>query len=369
MTMPLPHNWTLDDLLVLSLARVKGPALRHIVDTTPSLEEAMAQHPEALAAHGLSNDSLFATDTLSALRQRAQQQQERCSRAGVDIVTIWHEKYPALLKDIFYPPPVLYVRGALQEPEAVAVSIVGTRKCTSYGKLTTERFAEQFARSGLVVVSGLAFGVDTAAHKATLAAGGKTYAVIASGIDTISPHLSARLARDINESGGAVISEYPCGTRALPAYFPQRNRIISGIARATVVVESRERGGALITARFAIDQQRHLFAIPGTITSEHSRGTNLLLQRDEAALALSPDDVLLALGIKNLTSAESQQVLPVALSPAEQNVYDHLGYEPLHIDSLAERCGTPGYELLVILLELEFKGAVRQLPGKQFVKT
>lgn len=367
--MPLPCNWTLDDLLALSLARIKGPALRQIVDTTSSLEEAVTQGHEALAAHGLSDDSLFTADTLAALRGRALEQREHCSRSGVDIITIWDDNYPALLKDIFYPPPVLYVRGSLQTPETVAVGIVGTRKCTSYGKLTTERFAEQFSRSGLVVVSGLAFGIDTAAHKATLAAGGTTYAIIASGIDTISPHLSAKLAEDISAAGGAVISEYPCGARALPAYFPQRNRIISGIAQATVVVESRERGGALITAQFAIDQQRILFAVPGNITSEHSRGTNLLLQKAQAIPALSPEDVLLALGVGPPPSGSLQQTLPVALPQAEQVVYEQLGYEPLHIDLLAERCGTPGHELLVTLLELEFKGAVRQLPGKQFVKT
>lgn len=367
--MPLPHNWTLDDILALSLARVKGSALRRIVDTTSSLEEAIAHNYDLLAPHGLSTDSLFTNETLAALRQRAGEQQQQCNRAGVEIVTIWHDTYPALLKDIFYPPPVLYVRGTLREPEAVAVGIVGTRKCTSYGKLTTERFAEQFSRNGLIVVSGLAFGIDTAAHKATLAAGGATYAVIASGIDTISPHLSAQLAEDISDAGGAVISEYPCGTKALPAYFPQRNRIISGIAQATVVVESRERGGALITAQFATDQQRLLFAIPGNITSEHSRGTNLLLQKAWAVPALSPDDVLLALGMKHCSSDRPQHVLPVALSQLEQTVYNYLSYEPLHIDRLTEQCGTPGHELLVTLLELEFKGAVRQLPGKQFIKT
>lgn len=363
--MPLPHNWTSDDVLALSLARVKGPALRLLVDTTASLDEAAAQQHEALAPHGLGDGSLFTADTLATLRGRALDQKKQCSRSGVEIVTIWDDRYPALLRDIFYPPPVLYVRGTLQPPGTPAVGIVGTRKCTSYGRLTTERFAEQFARSGVVVVSGLAFGIDTAAHRATLAAGGITYAVIASGIDTVSPHLSARLAEDIGAAGGAVISEYPCGAKALPAYFPQRNRIISGIAQATVVVESRERGGALITARFAVDQQRRLFAVPGNITSEHSRGTNLLIQKAQAVPALAPDDVLQALGISASTSAQAAP----ALSQAEASLYGQIGYEPLHIDLLADRCGAPVHEVLVALLELEFKGVVRQLPGRQFVRT
>ncbi len=357
--MPLPHNWTSEDILALSLARIKGPLLRRLVEQCMSLDEAVAA---ADSAQG----GLFADGKPALLRERAEQQAELCSRTHVRILTLWHEQYPVLLREIYYPPPVLFVRGELQSADALAVAVVGTRRCTAYGRLTTERFATAFAQSGAVVVSGLATGIDTVAHKAALSAGGATYAVIASGIDAISPYSAERLACDISDNGGAVISEYACGVRALPAYFPQRNRIISGIAQATVVVESRTRGGALITAGFAIDQDRELFAVPGAITSETSSGTNTLIKNSQAAPALSPEDVMHTLGIRQSAQPVAQSF--AGWSHGEQQVYTHIGPEPLHIDTIAERSGTPVHDVLVYLLELEFRGAVRQLPGKQFVR-
>lgn len=368
--MALPHSWTLDDVLALSLAKLKSTTLRRMVEHYASLAEALEASPEELAAHGLAQNSMFVADTLAGMHSAAQRQQELCERNGICMITLWDEQYPALLRDIAYPPLVLYVRGALHAADAPAVGIVGTRKCTSSGKLTTERFAEAFARRGVVVVSGLAFGIDTAAHKAALAAQAPTYAVIASGIDVISPHLSAALARDISNTGGAIISEYPCGTKALPAYFPQRNRIISGITQATLVVESKERGGALITAQFAREQQRSVFAIPGAITSEQSQGCNRLIQQQQAQIALSPEDVLGVLSLPTTHNAyPAPNALFAALTEEEEQVYAHIGFEPVHIDTLAEHSGKPVYELLVVLLGLEFSGIVRQLQGRHFIRT
>lgn len=367
--MALPHNWTADDILALSLAKIKSTVVRRVVEQYPSLANAIAASPEELAEHGIADNSLFLEDTLAALHSAVQQQRALCEHHAVHIATLWDDDYPTLLRAIAHPPTVLYVRGTLQPPQALAISIVGTRKCTAYGKLTTERFVEAFAQHNIAVVSGLAFGIDTAAHKAALAAHTPTYAVIASGIDAISPHLSAVLARDISTHSGAVISEYPCGTKALPAYFPQRNRIISGIAQATLVVESRERGGALITAQFAREQQRAVFAIPGAITSEQSRGTNILLQREHAQMALSPSDVLRALALPAIPNKSAiQEALFLHLTDEERQVYAHIGFEPVHLDTIAERSGKPVHELLPILLALEFSGVLKQLPGRQFVR-
>lgn len=368
--MALPHNWTANDVLALSLAKLKSTTVRRVVEQYASLEQAIAASPEELAEHGLAENSMFVADTLASMQHAAQQQYELCKRNAVRITTLWDSDYPTLLRDIAHPPVVLYVRGTLQAADAAAVGIVGTRKCTPYGKLSTERFAEACVRRGVVVVSGLAFGIDTAAHKAALAAHAPTYAVIASGIDAISPHLSAVLAHEISTNGGAVISEYPCGTKALPAYFPQRNRIISGIAQAILVVESKERGGALITAQFAREQKRAVFALPGAITSEQSRGTNVLLQQGHAQMALSPNDVVQALALPPMGDTSTPpNTLFAALSKEEELVYAHISFEPIHIDVLAERTGQPVHALLTVLLGLEFSGVLKQLPGRQFVRT
>jgi DNA processing protein len=185
-------------------------------------------------------------------------------------------------------------------------------------------------------------------------------------LDRIQPVSAARLAEQILEHGGAVLSEYPPGTRALPAYFPQRNRIISGLARAVLVVESGIPGGALLTAHFAFDQGRDVYAIPGNITSEKSAGTNMLIRRQIATPALSPEDFLADLGLTTLAPAAPA---PTFHCPAEERLYALLGSEPLHIDVLSDRAGLPVHEALAHLLELEFRGLVRQLPGKYFIRS
>jgi DNA processing protein len=232
--------------------------------------------------------------------------------------------------------------------------------------MAAEQYAMTFAQAGITVVSGLATGIDSFAHKAAVKAGGATYAVIASGIDCISPQLSSALAREISSGKGAIVSEYPCGTGAQRAYFPRRNRIITGISKGVVVVESGEKGGSLITARFALDENRELFAIPGRIYSERSKGTNELIQRSEARLTLSPNDVLTTLGFAELAS-QLTEAAP-ELSALERSIYKELTGDPIHIETLAERTGASVQDLLFVLLELEFRGLVRQMAGKQFMR-
>ncbi len=368
--MPLPNHWTHEDIWGLSLVpRMKMVRLKQWVEEYSSLEHLLDDAPEELLQMGIARGSLFQSRVAGNIRELAAKQHERCQAQNIRTITFWDDEYPAHLQHIFYPPVLLYVRGVLQKRDAAAISIVGTRHCTDYGKLTAERYADAFARSRVVVVSGLAMGVDTIVHKAVVAARGVTYAVVASGLDKLNSY-NEQLAQAIDAAGGAVLSEYPCGTAALPAYFPQRNRIISGISQATVVIESGEKGGSLITAKFALDQNRELFAVPGRISSDKSRGTNLLIQRSQAYLTLAPDDVLSTLGWadKGASSASAAPLLDEPLSAVEQRVYDVLSLEPIQIDALALASQVPVHELLVVLLELEFKGYVRQLPGKQFLR-
>ncbi len=362
--------WKRSDILGLSLVpTLKKIELQRLVKHFRSFEDALAASPPALAKAGINAATLFDSDVLTRLRESAHMQAERCAASGADFVTFWDDSYPHLLREMFYPPLVLYVRGKLQCADACCISIVGTRRCTDYGRSITAEFAAAFARQNIVVVSGLAQGIDTAAHKATLKACGITYAVVASGVDCIGPWHAEETAQAICEAGGAVLSEYPCGTRALRPYFPQRNRIISGLSRATLVAESGGSGGALITAKFALDQNRELFAVPGSIKSAQSIGSNRLIQRLQAAAALTPKDMLEALGIKIEEPFEAARPSDHKLSAGEKRIYAELGADPLHVDVIAERCRLPVHVLQAELLELEFKSVIRQLPGKHYIRT
>jgi DNA processing protein len=360
-SLAMVHNhWTCRDILALMLsAKIKAGQVREYVETYHSFAE--------YAQSRTQNELAFDMSVFDTAYRKADEQIALCARYDVAIITWWDTVYPTLLKEIYYPPTVLYVQGQLQSNDAIGIGMVGTRHCTQYGKLTAERFAQTFAEQGVIVVSGLAYGIDAIAHKSVVKSKGITYAVIASGIDCISPAIAQTLARDIVATGGAIISEYPCGTKALPAYFPQRNRIISGIAQATVVVESDVRGGSLITAQFAIDQNRDLFAVPGNVSSDKSRGTNMLIKRGSAGLVMSPDDVLEALNIIPKNTAHTTKVQE-QLSQEDQALMQYISHEPIHIDTLAQASGKPTHSILVTLMELEFKELVRQLPGKSFIR-
>lgn len=381
--------WSLDDILALSLVpKMRSVDLRRFVEEYASLSALLhAQPPELKKAKifesHTAQDSLFgysveqgnttlpsktrsAASVYDELLLTAEVQKQLCATEDVRIVSYWDEAYPPLLKQIFYPPTLLYVRGTMPSSEVTTVGMVGTRHCTDYGRMAAEHYATAFAEAGVTVVSGLATGVDTFSHRASLKAGGSTIAVIASGIDKISPQSAAHLAEEMSGKKGAVVSEYPCGVAAQRAYFPRRNRIITGLSRAIVVVESGERGGSLITARFAMDENRELFAIPGRIYSERSRGTNILIQRSEARLTLTPQDVLETLGVEYARQTSSEDA--TELDEGEKRVLAALSGDPIHIETLAERTGTSVQDLLFILLELEFKGMVRQLAGKQFMR-
>lgn len=344
-------------------------ALRSLLRSGLTIDDLTTLPDDDLRRHGLRGKAIRALHDPRPYYDEAERQRsvaaERCDR----IITIADDDYPAALRQIWSAPIALYVRGALLPEDERAIAIVGTRNGSVYGKITAERYAREITRAGVAVVSGLARGVDMWAHKAAMEGRGRTIAVVASGLDMIQPMAAAALAERI-AGQGAIVTEYPFGARAQRSYFPQRNRIISGITRATLVVESDERGGAMITARYALDQNRDVFAVPGPIGSPKSRGTNELIRTDRARLTQTPDDLLEALGYR-VAPPEGMAAEPAAalgLSLFEQKVHDILGAEPRHIDEIGIHAGLAPGELMVTLLSLEFKGLVRQMAGKMFLR-
>ena len=306
-----------------------------------------------------------------AAEQEAIGQFESLERCNARLVTILDPGYPSLLKEIYDPPPVLFIRGSLPNPEQPSIAVVGTRKASAYGKQASMEISGELALRGVLVVSGLAYGIDSAAHEAALRAGGKTVAVLAGGVDDIYTDPRGRLWPKIIEQG-ALVSEEWFGSEMLPAKFPKRNRIISGMTQGTLVVESDLKGGALITASYALEQNREVFAIPGSIYSGNSRGTNRLIQTGQAKAVLSVDDILEELPAPPIDTVKQQQepaIVRAELSREENELMRFIGEEPVHLDTLALRSGLDISVLLVLLFELELKKAVRQLPGQFFQKT
>ena len=306
-----------------------------------------------------------------AAEQEAIGQFESLERCNARLVTILDPGYPSLLKEIYDPPPVLFIRGTLPNPEQPSIAVVGTRKASAYGKQASMEISGELALRGVLVVSGLAYGIDSAAHEAALRAGGKTVAVLAGGVDDIYTDPRGKLWPKIIEQG-ALVSEEWFGSEMLPAKFPKRNRIISGMTQGTLVVESDLKGGALITASYALEQNREVFAVPGSIYSGNSRGTNRLIQTGQAKAVLSVDDILEELPTPPAGAPSQGQKAAVGrteLSGEENDLIRFIGEEPVHLDTLALRSGLDISVLLVLLFELELKKAVRQLPGQFFQKT
>lgn len=322
-----------------------------------------ASRAELAAVPGISRAVVAGLPTADT-RREAEEQCRLLAKSGATLVTIADPAYPALLKEVADAPPYLYLRGRLPE-NALGVALVGSRQATPYGLATAGRLAGELAGKGVAVVSGLARGVDTAAHRGALEAGGCTIGVLGCGIDVVYPYENRRLFATMAEKG-AIVSEFPPGTRPLAENFPRRNRIISGLCRAVVVVEAAEKSGSLITASYALEQGRDVFAVPGNVTQAGSRGTNWLIKQG-AKLVETVADILeeCPVGTAPRPAAATAPILP-QLSAVESAVVAHLLEAPCHIDELVGRCRlTPG-ELSVMLLRLELRGVVQQLPGKYF---
>lgn len=282
------------------------------------------------------------------------------------IVSFWDPDYPTDLKSIHDPPAILYIRGTL--PTVDALAVVGSRLASPSGIELTSRICHEIASTGIVIVSGLARGIDSAAHRAAIEADGLTIAVLGCGVDRVYPPEHSRLFNQITETG-AVISEYPPGTPPLPGHFPGRNRIISGLAKGVLIVEAARKSGSLITAEFALEQGREVFAIPGAITADNSDGVNSLL-KDGAHLVTETRDITEVLWSQHSNTAVSTTKTPqLTLNQIERDIICHLDNEPLHIDDLARKSGLTPMELSVTLLQLEIRGGVIQLPGMRYIRS
>jgi DNA processing protein len=357
-----------DDLrywLGFNLVRGIGPVrLRALIAAFGDVKSAWTADESALRALRLDQRALA-----NLLQTRREAHLDgllaHAGRMGVRVLTWDSPDYPSLLAEIQDAPPVLFVLGEITPADEWAVAMVGTRKATTYGREVARRLGEELGRNGVTVVSGLARGIDGIAHRAALDAGGRTIAVLGSGIDRIYPSEHRRLAAAIAERG-AVLSDYPLGTPPDGVNFPPRNRIISGLSLGTIVVEAGLRSGALITADFALDQGREVFAVPGSVLSTCSAGCNRLL-RDGAHVLTEARDVLEVLHLEQVADKQAARaILPE--TPVEAALFEYLSAEPCHLDDLARRSGIAVEAVSSTLVMMELKGIVRQVGGLQYVR-
>jgi DNA processing protein len=346
------------------ISGVGSATLLALRDAFGTLESAWAASPADLRAVGLSER---AADTI-AERRRAidiDGEMERLARENVSVLILEDEAYPRLLREIPHAPAVLYMKGSLLPEDELAIGIVGTRRATPYGADMARRIAMDLARGGVTVVSGLALGIDTVAHHGALDAGGRTVAVLGCGVDVAYPSRNRKLAGRVIEHG-ALLSEYPLGAKPDARNFPARNRIISGLSKGVVVVEAPSRSGALITASFAGDQGREVYAVPGSARSPASAGCHALI-RDGATLVTAAQQILDELEVDAVRAAV-QTRLELPDSAQERTLFDLIGAEPRHVDELCRDSGLSIQETSGVLLSMELKGLVRQQGAGHYVR-
>jgi len=356
----MEHYWW---FALKSVPMVGNVTFRRLLENFGTPELAFRASEEQLGrVKGISSAAAAAIKTYD-YRPFAEQECEKVTRSGARVVTYVAEDYPKVLLEIPDPPPYLYVKGELRSAET-AVAVVGSRRASTYGILTTTRLATELAAHGVTVVSGMARGVDTAAHRGALAGGGRSIGVLGCGIDVRYPPENRKLFDEMAEKG-ALVSEFPLGTLPLAENFPRRNRIISGISRGILVVEAMEKSGSLITAQFALDQGREVFAIPGNINCGSSRGANKLIKQG-AKLVECVEDILEELPCRPSPSGVIRPGPAFGLTPQEAGLYTLLAESPLHIDDIIVKSELTVGDVSAILLRLELKGAVIQLSGKIF---
>ena len=346
--------------LIPGIGRVKITQMENYFG---NLENAWKAAPADLRHAGLDSNSVHAITSWQP-KLSLEAEMEKIERYGVKVLT-WHDPaYPSRLKEIYDYPPVLYIRGSLQPQDEWCLAVVGTRRATVYGRQVTEEIVADLAQSKITIVSGLAKGIDSVAHRSALDAGGRSLAVFGCGLDTVYPSENAELARHIIRQG-ALISEYPLGTRPKAENFHRRNRIMSGISLGVLIVEADETSGAMITAHLALEQNREVFAIPGSILSPASRGTNHLIQ-EGAKLVRDHTDILEEL---NLTAVahqmEMKEVIPA--SDTESLLLKKLSAEPTHIDEVCRSSGLPMSTVSSTLAMMELKGLVKQIGTMNYI--
>ncbi len=353
--------------LRLALVSGVGPRIRQaLLERFGSPEAVFAAAPSQLREVPGVGPKLMGKITAAEREIDVEAEIARCDRHGIAICTESADGYPRMLREIHDPPGVLFVRGTIEPPDALAVAIVGTRHASRYGLRQAERLAGSLARAGLTVVSGLARGIDAAAHRGALAAGGRTLAVLASGVMSIYPPEHDKLAEEV-VAAGALLSEAPPNAQPLSGAFPQRNRIISGLTLGTIVVEAAQRSGALITARHAMEQGREVFAVPGRVDENTSHGCHRLI-RDGAKLVESIDDVLEELGplVEAAPQSDGRTVRHPAelqLNELEQKVLDAVETDATSIDQIVATTGLPVPRVLSTISVLEMRRLIRRLSG------
>lgn len=361
----------MDTLTHIALAMTPGlgpTTLRKLVGLYPG-EDIFALPPAELhavfAGHRAIADAIVGRTAFA----RAEAELRYCEQHSIRPLFFTDDDFPQRLNgdETADCPALLYVLGKADLNAARNVSIVGTRRATAVGRDATDLLVRQMQPLETVIVSGLAYGIDTAAHKAALEHGLPTVAVLGHGLDRIYPPSNRQLASDIIGAGGALVTEYPSGTAINPRYFPARNRIIAALGDATVVVEASERGGALITAAIAASYSREVFAVPGRLGDTYSRGTNNLIATQKALLIRSADDLAYQLGWPMPGREAQQQELFVPLSPDEQKMVDLLGKHPtLRLDELVDLSGMPMAKVAALMFNLEMQNTVRALPGRLY---
>lgn len=290
----------------------------------------------------------------------------KVEKSGATVLTWETADFPKVLREIPAAPPVLFVRGSLEPADQWAIAVVGTRRMTAYGRLVTQDLVAGLVAHGITIVSGLARGVDAVAHRTALENGGRTLAVLGCGIDKVYPPEHRDLAHKIAEGNGALVTDYPLGTEPDSKHFPARNRLISGLSLGVLVIEAGDKSGALITARFAVEQDRDVFAVPGNINSPVSVGTNRLIQQG-AKLVTRVDDILEELNLRMVAERVSAQVaLPD--SAEEAALFSQLSGQPLHVDELGRLTGLPSSLVSSTLTLMELKGMVQQVGGMNYIR-
>ncbi len=353
------YNW----FALKNVPRVGNVTFRRLVNHFGSPGRVLsASEAELSAVEGI-HPSVIYSLLHHDYRQFADNECSLLLRTGAGIVTFRSRDFPCLLQQIHDPPPFLYVKGQLKSHEKT-ISVVGSRRASPYGISTTSRLARELSDNGIAVVSGMARGVDTAAHRGALSGGGRSIGVLGCGVNVIYPAENRSLFAEMADKG-ALVSEFPLGTKPLAENFPRRNRIISGISTGVLVVEAAEGSGSLITAQCALEQGRDVYAVPGNVSSPLSRGTNLLIKQG-AKLVERIEDILEELPCRSGSAARASLSLAPCFSPLEASVYSCLSQTPLHIDEIAAKCALTAGDVSAILLRLELNGAITQLPGKHF---
>lgn len=356
------------DKLWLWLTQVKGigqASMRKLLSYYTDIEEVMTCTDKELKELGMKERQrqqlLLGPDEDSIDKKITTYHQK-----GIQFVTIEDPLYPKYLKNIYDPPYVLYYRGKLQSDE-VTIGVVGARRCTEYGKKVAFDLCKELASQGAVIISGMARGIDSFAHEGALVGKGRTYAVLGCGVDVCYPKENRKLMENII-ANGAVISEHPPGTEPKPGFFPLRNRIISGMSKALLVVEAAKRSGSLITADQALEQGKDVYAVPGSIYSTLSQGTHHLIYQG-ASILTSANQLLEDLGLTNEPNANINQTkLQIVLEKEEKMIYDSLGLEPLHTSAICSKVGLSVEKVQSLLTIMEIKGYIQGLHGKGFIK-